>query len=109
MFKRVYNGSTGKVAENKQFSVYIYHHPRESRQERWHVHFVRKSDRLDVKISLWDFGLMRKTQFDRLSVKVFVEWTYFNRHFLRRKWVQNVLKPYYQSMKEMKENRGGQK
>ncbi len=90
MFRRVYNKGVGKVAENEDFAVYIYTHPNESGQEKWHVHFVRKSDEKDAKISLWDFTIMRPTSFDRNTVKMFAEWTYQNRHFLRRKWVQHV-------------------
>jgi len=98
MFRRVYNKGAGKVAENENFAVYIYKHPTESGQEKWHVHFVRKSDSVDAKISLWNFCLMRPTQFDRNTVKLFAEWTYENRHFLRRKWVQNVLRPFFISL-----------
>lgn len=64
------------MAENDKFSVYVYHHPTESGQEKWHAHFVRKSDGTDAKISLWNFYLMRKTNFDRDTVKSFAEWTY---------------------------------
>jgi hypothetical protein len=98
MIRRVYNDKGGKVAENDKFSIYVYKHPTESGQERWHAHFVRRSDGTDAKISLWDFSLMRATSFDRNTVKAFIEWTYINRHFLRRKWVQNVLRPFLKSL-----------
>ena len=99
MFRRVYNNKNGKVAENDKFIVYIYMFPNESGQEKAHVHFVRRtSDTADAKINLWNFELMRPTKFDRKTVKCFVEWTYENRHFLRRKWLQNVLRSFYKSL-----------
>lgn len=48
MFRKVYNSSSGKIADGRKFSVYIYRHPLESGQERWHVHFVRKSDGISM-------------------------------------------------------------
>lgn len=98
MFRKVYNSSSGKVADGPKFSVYIYRHPLESGQEKWHVHFVRKSDGIDAKISIWNFSLMRPTEFDRKTVKVLIEWSFEHRHFLRRKWVQHVLRPFRTSM-----------
>lgn len=98
MFRRLYNRKDNRVAENRFFTVHVYIHPGESGQEKWHVHFVRKSDGVDAKISLWNFYLMRKTSFDRMTVKKFQKWTYENRHYLRRKWVQNVLKPFFQAL-----------
>ncbi|MBD65439.1 MAG: hypothetical protein CME62_09545 [Halobacteriovoraceae bacterium] len=104
MFRRVYNRDSGKVAENDNFNIYVYRHPLESGQEKWHVHFVRKSDGSDAKISLWDFSLMRPTSFDRDTIKAFIEWTYINRHFLRRKWVQHVLRPFFKSLGKWRKN-----
>ena len=79
------------VAENKSFQVKIYLFPREG--GTWHVHIVRRSDGADAKIGLWDFELKRPTPFSRSAVKVFQEWIYNNRHYLRKKWVQKVLNP----------------
>ncbi len=104
MFERVYDGTTGKVAENDKFAIYVYKHPAESGQEKWHAHFVRKSDNVDVKLSLWNFYPMRPTQFDRGTVKAFAQWTCENRHFLRRKWVQNVLRPFFKSIEKWRRN-----
>ena len=103
MFRRVYGRIDGRVAENDQFIVNIYKHPDESGQEKWHVHFVRRSDGADAKIGIWNFELMRKTTFDRKTVKNFVEWTYENRHYLRRKWLQNVLRPFMKSLGKWRE------
>ncbi len=100
MFRRVYNRADGRVAENEHFTVNIYRHPDESGQEKWHVHFVRRSDGVDAKISIWNYSLMRKTAFDRATVKNFVEWTYENRSYLRKKWVKYVLKPFLESLKK---------
>ena len=100
MMRRVYNDPGGKVAESTDFKVFVYLHPTESGQKKWHAHFVRKSDGADAKISLWDFHLMRPTSFDRSTIKVFVEWTFHNRHFLRKKWVQNVLRPFLKSLEK---------
>jgi len=98
MFRRVYDRQDSRVAENEHFAVHVYRHPEESGQEKWHAHFVRKSDGADAKISVWDYSLMRRTKFDRKTVKHFIEWTYINRHYLRKRWFQNVLKPFKQSL-----------
>lgn len=100
MFKRLYNRGDGRVAENRNFTVDIYRFPDESGQAKWHVHFVRRSDGADAKISLWNFHLLRPTAFDRAAVKLFIKWTYENRHYLRRKWLQLVLKPFYRSLEK---------
>lgn len=94
MIRRVYGREDGKVAESPKFSIYIYPHPNESGQEKWHVHVVRRSDGCDAKFSLWTYKIMRKTSFDRTTVEYFNVWVYENRHFLRRKWVRNVLIPF---------------
>ncbi len=103
MFRRVYGRGGGKVAENESFVVYVYLHPKESGQEKWHVHIVRRSDGADAKINLWTFELMRTTAFDRTTIKEFISWIYYNRHYLRRKWLQHVLKPFYESLGKKRE------
>lgn len=88
------------MAESDNFIVCIYRHPDESGQEKWHVHFVRRSDRADAKINLWTYDLMRPTSFDRATVNSFIEWTYINRSYLRRKWLKHVLRPFQLSLKK---------
>ena len=90
MFKRIY-GKGHTVAENEKFQVRIYLYPHEG--GGWHVHFVRKSDKADAKIGLWDFELKRPTKFNRKTVADFQKWVEKNRHYLRRKWVQKVINP----------------
>ena len=88
--RRVYRKGV-VVAENDTFQVKIYLYPNEG--GGWHVHLVRKSDKVDLKIGLWNFELKRPTKFDRKTVLSFQEWVKENRHYLRRKWVQNVINP----------------
>ena len=88
--RRVYREGA-VVAENRTFQVKIYLYPDEG--GGWHVHLVRKSDKSDLKIGLWDFELKRPTKFDRKTVLEFQKWVKDNRHYLRKKWVKNVLDP----------------
>ena len=90
VFKRVYDTSA-VVAENENFQIKIYLFPHEG--GKWHVHIVRRSDGADVKIGLWDFELKRPTPFSKGTVKMFQEWVYDNRHYLRKKWVQKIFNP----------------
>jgi hypothetical protein len=101
MFWRVY-GTSSIVAENEKFQVKIYLFPDEG--GLWHVHIVRRSDGEDAKIGLWAFELKRPTKFSRKSVKEFQRWIYDNRHYLRKRWVQNVLNPMKFFMKEKRDD-----
>ena len=100
VFHRVYDTSA-VVAENDKFQVKVYLYPNEG--GGWHVHIVRKSDGTDAKIGLWDFELKRPTKFSRSTVRVFQQWIYENRSYLRKKWMQKVVNPRNRFLKKGQE------
>ena len=70
------------IAENEKFTVKVY----EKDGGIQHVHFVRKIDGADLKLSLETLLPLRATRFDRQSVKTCMLWLNENLSYVKRKW-----------------------